>query len=292
MAMIPSPIWDDFSHLHRPERHPLEKWTVEFDGVLIDSRAAHADEERGAPLDVDNPELDNRFDETNHVVSVEGVSFSYVFNPTDGRKEWMDAVSAFVDAFENEPRATLILKLIQVDLRRGAPMVWKAISALGRFDCRVLVIQAHLNGESYDNLISRPTYVLNTSRGEGQCLPLLESMSTGVPAVSPDHTAMADYVKESNSFVVKYARRWASWPHDPRSALRCSTFPVVWVSLREKLLEAFSCAVSDPDGYRRKSVAAHDEMRQFCSLESTRMAMAQFLRDIKERRLKMEVGSA
>ena len=291
MAMIPSPIWDDFSGLHDPGRDPLAPWSIDVEGVVVDSRSAHVAENEGRPLDVENPELDARFEQGNHRLDFGGVTYSFVFNPTDGRKEWMDAVSAFVDAFEHESRATLILKLIQVDLRRGAPMVWKAISALGHFACRIVVIQAHLNGSSYDSLISRPTYVLNTSRGEGQCLPLLESMSTGVPAVSPNHTAMADYVNERNSFVVKFSRRWASWPHDPRSALRASTFPVVWESLREKLHESFECATSDPVSYRTRSTAAFEEMRRFCSLESTRAAMTQFLEDIRNRRARITRGS-
>lgn len=287
MAMIPSPIWDDFSNLHSPGRDPLASWSIDVSGVIVDSRVAQRDEDAGMPLNVSNPENEPRFAQGTHRLDFEGVTYSFVFNPTDGRKEWMDAVSAFVDAFEFEPRATLILKLIQVDLHRGAPMVWKAIAPLGHFACRIVVIQAHLNGPSYEALISKPTYVINTSRGEGQCLPLLESMSTGVPAVSPNHTAMADYVNERNSFVVRYSRRWASWPHDPRSALRSSTFPVVWESLREKLVESFECAVSYPAMYRSRSAAAFEEMRRFCSLESTRAAMTKFLDDIRARRRRM-----
>lgn len=284
MGMIPSPTWDEFSRLYRPERDPLGSWSIDVDGVVVDSRSAHVAEDAGRPLDVDNPELDDRFEARTSRVDFEGVTFSYVFNPTDGRKEWMDAVSAFVDAFASEPGATLILKLVQVDLRRGAAMVWKAIAGLGRFDCRIVLVQAHLDGPSYDALIARPTFVLSSSRGEGQCLPLRESMSAGVPAVSPDHTAMADYVNARNAFVVKFSRRWSGWPHDPRAALRCLTYPVVWESLRDKLREAFVCATTDQDLYRTMSRAAFDEMKGFCSLATARTAMTQFVEDVRGRR--------
>lgn len=283
IAVIPAPIWSEYSHLRDPGKDPEAPWSLDFDGILVDSQEIFSRGPGVAEPDVENPELDGLFAKSHHHLLLDGVTYSFVFNPKDGRKEWMDAVTAFVDAFEHEPRATLILKLIQSDLRTGAPMVWKAISALGRFDCRIVIIQAHLDGDAYDSLIARPSYVLNSSRGEGQCLPLLESMSAGVPAVAPNHTAMADYVTDENSFVVEFTTAWGSWPHDPRAALRCFTFPVRWESLRQQFLASFDCATSDKDRYARKAERAYELTRDFCSLETTRRTMAEFLEAVKLR---------
>lgn len=283
IAVIPAPIWSEYSHLFDATKDPVAPWSMDFEGILVDSREIFSRNSDAAGPDTENPESDPTFAKRNHRLELDGVTYSFVFNPMDGRKEWMDSVTAFIEAFEDEPRATLILKVIQSDLRTGAPMVWQAISALGRFECRIVIVQAHLDGSAYDSLISRPTYVLNSSRGEGQCLPLLESMSAGVPAVAPNHTAMADYVNESNSFVVGFTTAWASWPHDPRAALRCFTFPVVWESLRDRYRESFECATDDPSRYREMADAAHATTREFCSMETTRESMREFLEQVRRR---------
>ena len=64
-------------------------------------------------------------------------------------------------------------------------------------------MHGYLNDDEYAKLVQGSTYVVNAAHGEGQCLPLMEYMSAGKPAIAPSHTAMEEYINEGNSFVVK-----------------------------------------------------------------------------------------
>jgi len=108
---------------------------------------------------------------------------------------------------------------------------------------------------------------LNTSCGEGQCLPLLEFMSAGRPAVSPNHTAMADYVNVSNSFVVEYTQNFVPFPNDPNLFFRTHNFPILWESLCEQFRSSFRIASERPEIYREKSENARMSARRVASIE-------------------------
>ena len=84
----------------------------------------------------------------------------------------------------------------------------------------------------------------------------MEFMSAGVPAVAPDHTAMADYVSAANAFVVASGREPSSWPQDPRLIFTCRRRAVDWESLVAAFRRAFVCATTQPATYASMSAAA------------------------------------
>ena len=201
------------------------------------------------------------------ILHLEGVVYSSVLNPVDGRKNWSDMTGAFIYAFRDQPHATLIIKATHRDLNEGALHILRHLANFGPFQCRVVVIQGLLSQAEYDSFLNATSYTVNTSRGEGQCLPLMEFMSAGRPAVSPRHTAMLDYVSETNSFVVDAFQIPSSWPHDLRLANRCHSYDISFASLFRRYRQSFAVARDDPERYARMSRASTEALLAFCSDE-------------------------
>jgi glycosyltransferase involved in cell wall biosynthesis len=207
---------------------------------------------------------------------IEGVIYTSVLNPADGRKNWRDLTSAFVWAFRTTPTATLVLKLASVDIQTGLAPLMRHLSTLGSFACRIILVSGMLSNEAYSALAATTSYAVNTSFGEGQCLPLMEYMSAGRPAVAPRHTAMLDYLNADNAFIVANDTYPTAWPHDERNASRCLHCRVSFDSLVERYRDSYRVARDDPDRYQLMSAAAIESMRRFCSdaLAHTRLSDA------------------
>lgn len=62
------------------------------------------------------------------------------------------------------------------------------------------MVHGFLSDKSYRKLIHATSFFVNASSGEGLCLPLMEFMACGVPAIAPNRTAMADYVDQASSW--------------------------------------------------------------------------------------------
>ncbi|RZA19666.1 MAG: glycosyltransferase family 1 protein, partial [Proteobacteria bacterium] len=125
---------------------------------------------------------------------LEGVVYTSVLTPSDGRKNWEDMLTAFAWAFRDVQDAVLVLKLGGVNLEKRHHEMVALLSKLAPFKCRIVAIHGYLDAGNYEDLIAASDFYLNASRCEGLCMPLLEYLCAGVPAIAPDHTAMADYV--------------------------------------------------------------------------------------------------
>jgi hypothetical protein len=102
-------------------------------------------------------------------------------------------------------------------------------------------------------------------------------MSAGKPAVAPDHTAMAEYVSASNSFVVNSWREPGHWPHDPRLVLRCHRYRIDWESLCTAYLSSWRVAIDSPGRYRSMSLRASKALKNFCSADVVAARIDAFL---------------
>lgn len=199
------------------------------------------------------------------VLRLDGVIYTTVLNPYDGRKNWRDLISGFVWAFRETPSATLLVKLTRFDVEDGIMPVLQLLSVLGPFACRVILIHGLLSEEAYRGLIDCTSYAVNASFGEGQCLPLMEYMSAGRPAVSPRHTAMLDYISRDNAFVIDSSERITHWPHDERAAKRCMQHKISFESLVRQYRDSYRVARDDPRRYEAMAGAAVESLRAFCS---------------------------
>ncbi len=276
VASLPAPIWDRYARLRAraPARPVQPPWTLRFDGALLDSRAL--------PLDPDGKPRAPR-EPAPQSVTLSGVVYTAVLNPLDGRKNWGDLLTAFVWALRDQPEATLLLKLIHSDLVLGCGPILDRLVDLTPHRCRIVVIQGYLSDEDYEAMLLGTSYVVNAATGEGQCLPLMESMSAGTPAIAPDHTAMREYVSPANSFVLRSCDEWTQWPHDGRGVLRCFTLRVDWDSLRQAFSESFAVATQDPARYLRMSSAASEALRSYCSEATVSRELQRFLKTWQRR---------
>ena len=145
------------------------------------------------------------------------------------------------------------------------------------FKCRIVFIHGYLLDQEYQQLILHSHYIVNASRGEGQCLPLMEFMSSGVPAIAPRNTAMLDYIDESNAFVVESSPELAYWPHDPRQVYRTCWHRINWQTLYTAFIDSEKCFSQSPRAYREMCSAAVESLRGFCSMAVTRDRLQGFL---------------
>jgi glycosyltransferase involved in cell wall biosynthesis len=264
---IPAPLWDQYSKNYCEDatsyfESPVE---VRINGWVVDS----------ADFDVSI----RRHEEKPHdqLVSLSGVIYCSVFNPNDGRKNWQDMLHAFCWAFRQVPDATLVFKLTHSDPQFSFEVVASEIRKMLPFQCRVVLLQGFLLDDEYEKLIQATHFVTNSSYGEGQCLPLMEFMSAGKPAVAPDHSGMADYINAENSFVVTSSDDWTHWPHDLRVGLRTFRRLISWESLHNCYLESYDEAKNRPDAYRRRAAQAHSDLKHHCSHGVARYSMTKVL---------------
>jgi glycosyltransferase involved in cell wall biosynthesis len=212
-----------------------------------------------------------------HSATVDGIVFTAVLAPKDGRKNWQDILSAFTTAFRDTPGATLVFKMIGAD-----PSYWwsefhSLVRTLPKFTCRVLVLSGYLDDENYHALIQATHIVVNGSLAEGQCLPLVEFMAARRPAIAPLHTAMLDYITPDNAVIVASAVEFCSWPHDPRNHFSTSRHRVEWPSLRDAFATAYRIAVREPERYQAMAEAAAASIREYCADAVVAPRLAAFL---------------
>ncbi|HET8705038.1 MAG TPA: glycosyltransferase, partial [Pseudomonadales bacterium] len=229
-------------------------------------------------LDDVDAEVLSKWQLSNHTVSFSGVVFTSVFNPYDGRKNWMDMVTAFCSVFRDVPDATLVLKLGHHRYHSAIESILMCMGKMPAFKCRVILIQGFLCPESFQSLIRATDFVVNTSYGEGQCLPLMEYLSCGKPAVAPKHSGMADYIDEDVAFVVDSWLDATAWPHDPRLAYRAQRHQLNWESLTQAYWRAYQCRKNLPERYLEMSRTAVERMRQHCSHEAAEHKLREFLK--------------
>ena len=192
-----------------------------------------------------------------------GVVFCSIFSPSDGRKNWVDIVTAFCWAFRDTPDATLLLKMTHHDLEFFRIPLLTLLSRLAPFKCRVLTLHGFLDDDKYRELIGITDFYVNASTGEGLCLPLMEFLSAGKPALAPRHTAMLDYLDDKLAHIVATSEELACWSHDPAGILRTRRHRLNWASLMEGYRACYRLAQDNPDGYQHKSVTAWERMREF-----------------------------
>ncbi|MCO1670587.1 glycosyltransferase [Pseudomonas aeruginosa] len=296
---LPTPIWEDFAAIRQQgERNPVRSGeTLQLKGCVIDSRllGLSADgliapireetedeilealpETSAEPEPEHPPALLPDVDQHQQVV-VDGVVYVSVFNPLDGRKNWHHLITAFCWAFRDTSDATLVLKMTQSDLTTYHVELLTLLSQLSPFACRVIALHGYLDAAEYARLYGAASYYVNASRCEGLCLPLMEFMSCGTPAIAPDHSAMADYMDAQVGFVVRSSQEPAAWPQDSRRLYSTRRYRPSWESLKEAYLESYRVAREQPERYRQLSAAANQRMRGYCAGDVVRQRLEPFL---------------
>jgi len=290
-AAIPAPVWNKFQkareRLHaRDLAMPVAIGVKK--GIVVDT--LHFDltpyllyktQKIDIPAEFQADELyeerHSKWQAAEHSISLSGVVFTSVFNPYDGRKNWWDMVTAFCLALKGAEDATLILKLSHYRYHAAIEDMLEALAKIPAFKCRVILQQGYLEDEAFQRLVDVTDYVVNASYGEGQCLPLMEFLSCGKPAIAPAHSAMADYIDSSIAFVVDSWLDATAWPHDPRLAYRTCRHQIDWQSLFNAFERAYVTRKSEPELYQKMSLASIERMKAICSEDAVAEKLKAFL---------------
>lgn len=269
LCSLPAPVWDAHA-AQAPASLPDKEWVLQFSGVLMDSHELGLQNTH----DIANPALTRQ----EQRVVLRGVVYAAVLNPNDGRKNWHDTLWAFCWAFRDNPAVTLLIKAVHHDAKFACEMLLHEMKKLAPYQCRVVVIHGFLDDDTYQTMINGVTYIVNSSYGEGQCLPLMEFMSAGKPAIAPDHSAMADYLRADNSFILRSWPEWTHWPHDPRLLLRTFRRQIDWQSLFDAYVESYAVATTQHQRYLAMSQAASQALQAHCSQQVITDGLKRFLK--------------
>lgn len=215
-------------------------------------------------------------------LQLSGVVFTSLFNPHDGRKNWEDMLTAFCTEFCDEPEATLIFKLGHRRHEEALERFLMILPRLPAFRCRLVLLNGFLDDDAYIHLLQNSHFAVNASYGEGQCLPLMEYLSCGKPAVAPRHSALEDYIDEDIAFIVDSWADATTWPHDPRVAYRTLRQQIDWPSLCRAYRSAFDCYRKHPDRYQQMSRTAIERMREHCSIDAAKDRLAPLFQQLTE----------
>lgn len=269
IEVIPAPLWDRFERLRsepgRRERGAADVMRIR--GPILDSRTLDLTDFAPGPLGEPRADLPRPTPEPYAEIRGDEVVYTCIYNPYDDRKNWYDIVGIFCQEMRDAEDATLILKLVHADPWQGCHAVLQELYKCSPFRCRILLQLGYLDGDEYDQLIRVTDFAVNASKGEGQCLPVMEFMSSGRPAIAPKHTAFADYLDESNAFLVESSIEPAAWPHDPRQVYRTFRYRINPESLARAFYGAYRVAKLEPERYRRMGNAAIRALGAHCSVD-------------------------
>jgi glycosyltransferase involved in cell wall biosynthesis len=278
---LPAPVWDGFAPLYGASMRAVNTSVrLHVRGRVLDTRqlaaalATEAARKHPGPVWLLD-EAGSR--ETEHELTLSGVVYVAVFCPADGRKNWFDMIGAFCWALRDQPDATLVLKLTHRDCDAAIIEIFKTLAKLMPFVCRLVLIDGYLPDQDYMALAAASHFTVNTSHGEGQCLPLMEYMSAGKPALAPAHSAMADYLDDTNGFLITSDLEPTIWPHDPRQAFRTRRHRIDFDSVAAAYRDSYHTATADPARYAAMARAAHDRLRLHCSRAVLRAGIETFI---------------
>lgn len=223
-------------------------------------------------------------------VHLKGVVYTSIFNPSDGRKNWEDLLSGFLIGLKDCDDATLVLKLVSADRRMLNQMLarYSALDIAHR--CKIVIITKFLSDEQMADLANATTYYVTTTHAEGNCLPVMNYLAAARPAITPSHTAIADYFSEEIGFPVDCSDEPAAWPQDPLFRCRTTWSRLNWASFVDALQNSHQLvrddlpsyvslgneasrqlrALAHPDSVRPRLHAALDECLASSQIDSTR----------------------
>ncbi|CAI8834995.1 Glycosyltransferase [Pseudomonas sp. IT-93MI4] len=285
IVAVPAPVWDRFAARGAPlqGQSPNGPVRLKIKGLVADSRKLDLNAFAPRPLRTGKG-LDFHAPVREQELLLDGVVYTSVFNPGDGRKNWEDMLSAFCVTFREVEDATLVLKLTHHDAEEALSDILHHLYKNQSYRCRIVLIYGYLADADYERLVQATRYVVNTSYGEGQCLPLMEFMSCGKPAVAPRTTAMIDYLSADNAFLIDSTDELTAWPHDPRKAFRTLRYVTNWTSLCTAYRASYAVAKDDPQRYAQMAAQAVSSLQDFCSQAVAEQRLQVFLGQLFERR--------
>lgn len=257
---LPVPLWRRLPHLaSMPVRSVGGDVQLSFNGFCIDSRQCSFDLEMVTPP---LPASESMSASLNLTLS--GIVYMSVVVPDHEHKNWRDTLSAFVAAFSDEPEATLVLKMQTDCVAVWWSRFYECICKLPDFKCRIIVLHGIFEEGQYTALVEASHWLINASTCDGHCIGVEEFMIAARPAISPRHTAMLDFLDETNSMIVDSAEEPCAFPNDPCAKYVTTRHRLSWSDLVEKLKQSLRIISGQPETYASMAKAARARIRCYC----------------------------
>ena len=213
-------------------------------------------------------------------LDLSGIVYTSIFNPIDGRKNWIDMLNAFLIGLGDRPDVTLVFKLIARTPCTVRHVIDYYLHRNLPHRCAVAFVCDYLSDAEMVDLCRGSTFYFQASKAEGNCLPLMNFLAAGRPAVSPDHSSMSDYLRRDCGFVVDSHPEPAAWPHDSRLRLRTTWGRIVWPSLRDQLADSYRVVTEAPGEYQAMSHRARLHMRRWASYSAVEKRLDAAIADV------------
>lgn len=211
----------------------------------IKYRPSHFNEEPLKPIK-DNIDLSK----------INKVYFS-ILNPWDYRKNLSGLTKTFAE-FSKKFNDSLFIVKLTIDNKKTLlkdinEIIYHNFHHRNVESNNILFISEYMPEETLYSIMSKVDFYYNLSFAEGQFLPILESMILGTVPISPDTTAMSDYITKNNALVINSKPTHA----DPKaSAFNRNDFIWFEPDLTQALSQLESSYFLNDEEYRNKAVNA------------------------------------
>ena len=210
-------------------------------------------------------------------MDIKGVLYTSVFNPKDSRKNVEDMLTAFCYTFKDNDNVTLLLKVAQKDIQSYYRNLILILSRLSPFKCRVICVGDFLDELQYTQLVIASDFYFNTSLNEGLCIPLVEFLCGGVPAVAPYHTSMQDYLSDEYAFTINSTLETAAWAHDPEWRRTTKRHRLIWTSICDALASSYNVIINNPTKYHEMSKKALSQLSVYANETRARIELERLI---------------
>jgi hypothetical protein len=193
-----------------------------------------------------------------HGRTLEGVVYTALEVDADDLQQsgLRDVIKAFCFTFRGTRDATLVLHV-----RRPLPQFFARLRSLlyriGAVGCRIVVLHGELSAPQLRQLIDASTYYLHAPRCEGPSVPLMQFMSSGVPALLASHAPECARVAPAAGFAFDSILESPAWPTPARKEFFLGNHYPCWSSLVAAFAASHRVA-KQRRAYARMSRAARD----------------------------------
>jgi glycosyltransferase involved in cell wall biosynthesis len=213
-------------------------------------------------------------------MELSGIVYTTILNPYDFRKNIEDLLNAYLFALRHREDATLVIKLVvcpelATAALNGLIRMYQHIGVDHR--CKIVFVTAYLSDAQMVQLARASTYYLSATRAEGANLPLQDFLAAGRPAISPNHTAMADYFDDDLGLVVPSHPEPTHWPLDPDEHHRTTWHRIVWQALHDRIVDSYEVARAGSGLYAAWARNGRQRMEEYASAEQVGPLLASAL---------------